>query len=56
MEYRDFVEKVKEQIQDFLPERFADATVEVNQIVKNNDCVLDGLMLRTEESNIAHTI
>ena len=56
MEYRDFVEQVKEQIQDFLPERFADATVEVNQIVKNNDCVLDGLMVRTEESNIAPTI
>lgn len=35
MEYRDFVEQVKEQIQDFLPEKFADAAVEVNQIVKN---------------------
>lgn len=56
MEYRDFVEQVKEQIQDFLPEKFADAAVEVNQIVKNNDCVLDGLMVRTEESNIAPTI
>ena len=44
MEYRDFVEQVKEQIQDFLPEKFADVAVEVNQIVKNNDCVLDGLM------------
>ena len=55
-EYRDFVEQVKEQIQDFLPEKFADAAVEVNQIVKNNDCVLDGLMVRTEESNIAPTI
>ena len=53
MEYRDFVEQVKEQIQDFLPEKFADAAVEVNQIVKNNDCVLDGLMVRTEESNIS---
>ena len=56
MEYRDFVEQVKEQIQDFLPEKFADAAVEVNQIVKNNDCVLDGLMVRTEESNISPTI
>lgn len=56
MEYRDFVEQVKEQIQDFLPEKFADAAVEVNQIVKNNDCVLDGLMVRTEESNSAPTI
>ena len=42
MEYRDFVEQVKEQIQDFLPEKFADAAVEVNQIVKNNDCVCSG--------------
>ena len=25
MEYRDFVEQVKEQIQDFLPEKFSDA-------------------------------
>lgn len=56
MEYRDFVEQVKEQIQDFLPEKFADAAVEVNQIVKNNDCVLDGLMVRTEESNIARML
>ena len=46
MEYRDFVEQVKEQIQDFLPEKFADAAVEVNQIVKNNDCVLDGLTIQ----------
>lgn len=40
----------------FSSEKFADAAVEVNQIVKNNDCVLDGLMVRTEESNISPTI
>lgn len=56
MEYRDFVEQVKNQIQDFLPVKFADATVEVNQVVKNNDCVLDGLLIKTVESNIAPTI
>ena len=56
MEYRDFVEQVKNQIQDFLPVKFADATVEVNPVVKNNDCVLDGLLIKTEESNIAPTI
>lgn len=30
MEYKDFLEQVKEQIKDFLPEKFADATVEIN--------------------------
>ena len=53
MEYKDFVEQVKDQIQDFLPEKFADATISVHQVVKNNDCVLDGLTIRTEESNIS---
>ena len=40
MEYKNFLEQVKEQIKDFLPEKFADADVIVNQVVKNNDCVL----------------
>lgn len=52
MEYKDFLEQVKEQIKDFLPEKFADATVEINQSLKNNDCVLDGLFINTEESNV----
>lgn len=56
MEYKDLVEQVKEQIQDYLSEKFADARVDVNQIVKNNDCALDGLTIRTEESNISPTI
>lgn len=56
MEYKDFLEQVKEQIKDFLPEKFADADVIVNQVVKNNDCVLDGLIIKTEESNMAPTI
>lgn len=56
MDYKDFVEQVKEQIKDFLPEKFADAEVTVDRIVKNNDCILDGLMIRTEESNIFPTI
>ena len=46
MEYKDFVEQVKDQIQDFLPEKFADATISVHQVVKNNDCVLDGLTIQ----------
>lgn len=56
MDYKDFVEQVKEQIKDFLPEKFADAEVTVDRIVKNNDCILDVLMIRTEESNISPNI
>lgn len=56
MEYKDFVEQVKEQIREFLSEKFADADISVNQVIKNNDCVLDGLIIKTEESNISPTI
>lgn len=56
MEYKDFIEQAKEKILDFLPEEFADATVEINQVIKNNDCVLDGLSIKTENSNFAPTV
>lgn len=51
MEYKDFIEQVKDKIQDFLPEKFADATVEIAQAIKNNDCIMDGLTIKTEENN-----
>ena len=56
MEYREFMEQVKSRIQDYLPEKFADAHVEITEVVKNNDCILDALMIKTEESNISPTI
>lgn len=56
MEYKEFIEQAKEKILDFLPEKFADATVEVNQVIKNNDCVLDGLSIKTENTNFAPTV
>ncbi len=56
MEYQDFLEQVKEHIKEFLPKEFADAKVSIDQIVKNNDCIMDGMTIQTEESNIFPTI
>lgn len=42
MEYWDFLEKVKAEILEYLPEKFADADVGIKPVVKNNDMVLDG--------------
>ena len=56
MDYRDFVERVKEQIKDFLPEKFSDAEVSIQEVIKNNDCRLEGLCIKTRESNIIPTI
>lgn len=52
MNYQDFIEKIQAQILDYLPEKFADALVDVDQVVKNNDTVLYGLIISTDESNV----
>lgn len=52
MNYQDFIEKIQAQILDYLPEKYADAVVEVDQVVKNNDTVLYGLIISTDESNV----
>jgi hypothetical protein len=47
---------VADQIKDFLPEKYADATVDLQEVTKNNDTVLTGILIKTEESNIAPNI
>jgi hypothetical protein len=56
MDYMDFKEQVKAQICDFLPEKFAEATVSITEVTKNNDTVLDGLVIRNDNVNISPTI
>lgn len=56
MSYNDFLVEVKKTILDFLPEKFWAADVSISQVVKNNDCVLDALIIKTTESNVIPTI
>jgi hypothetical protein len=56
MDYQNFMDQVKDNILDYLPEKFSDADVSVKPIMHNNGLVKDGLIIRTEESNAAPTI
>ena len=56
MDFEEFKASVAEQIKDYLPEKYADATVNLQDVTKNNDTVLTGLLIRTEDSNIAPNI
>ena len=56
MDFEEFKASVAEQIKDYLPEKYADATVDLQDVTKNNDTVLTGLLIRTEDSNIAPNI
>ncbi len=42
--YSEFMEYIKENVTDYLPERFESAEISIQQVVKNNDVVLDGLV------------
>ena len=56
MDFEEFKNSVADQIKDFLPEKYADATVDLQEVTKNNDMVLTGIMIKTEETNIAPNI
>ncbi|MBR3736039.1 MAG: hypothetical protein IKN07_09160, partial [Lachnospiraceae bacterium] len=56
MNFEEFTQYVKDNIKDFLPEKYADAEVDLQEIMKNNDEKLTGLVIRTEDSNITPTI
>ena len=54
--FEEFKANVVEEIKDFLPEKYADASVTIQDVTKNNDRQLSGLTIRTEDNNIAPTI
>lgn len=54
--YSEFMEYIKENVTDYLPERYEDAEIIIRQVVKNNDMVLDGLMISSPDSHISPTI
>ena len=56
MDFEQFKEEVKENIKDFLPERYENANVSINEVIKNNDTKLYGLTIRTEDQTIAPTL
>ena len=56
MDFEEFKNSIADQIRDFLPEKYEDASVSLQEVTKNNDTVLTGLLIRTEDSNIAPNI
>ena len=54
--YSEFMEYIKENVTDYLPERFEEAEISIQQVVKNNDVVLDGLSIRNPDSNLSPNI
>jgi hypothetical protein len=56
MGFEEFKSTVVGDIKDYLPENFADATVTLQDVMKNNDVVMTGLMIKEDGNNTAPTI
>lgn len=56
MKFEEFTDEIKGQIKKFLPEAFAEATIELIQVIKNNDLKLTGLNINNHRNNICPTI
>lgn len=54
--YSEFMEYIKENVTDYLPERYEEAEISIQQVVKNNDVVLDGLSIRNPDSNLSPNV
>lgn len=56
MNYEEFKEYVVDNIRDRLDDRFMDAMVFTETVIKNNDTSLDGLQIKLPEKNISPSI
>ena len=56
MRFSEFTTEVVNKIKEFLPESFANASVELQTVTKNNDLKLTGLSIRCADNNICPTI
>lgn len=52
----EFFEAVKEQVKEYLPADYQDASVELVRKVKNNDQMLTGISIRKVDENIVPNI
>lgn len=56
MDFEEFTQQVAKEVKRFLPEKYDDASVTLQEVTKNNDQQLTGLMIKTEDTNIAPNI
>ena len=56
MKFEEFKQEVADRIKDFLPEKYKDADVQIQSVIKNNDNKLDGIIVKQDGSNIAPNI
>ena len=52
MNYEEFKSTVVDRIKEYVPDYYADATISIQSVIKNNGVHLDELMIKDSASNI----
>ena len=56
MNIKEFMDYVAENVKEYLPPAFEDASIAVNEVYKNNDTVLHGILIRNEGEDVTPQI
>ena len=56
MNIKEFMDYVAENVKEYLPPAFENASVTVNEVYKNNDTVLHGILIRNEGEDVTPQI
>lgn len=56
LSFEEFMDKVRAEIKNYLPEKYADSTVNLQEVLKNNDKRLHALTVSSPDGNVAPTI
>lgn len=56
MEFKEFLKEIENNIKNYLPERYQDASVSIETVKKNNDIMLNGLLIKNSNEQVVPTI
>ena len=56
MNRKDFFEYVKDNVKDYLPEKYADANIHLQEVVKKNGLTLTAVVIPAKDTNITPNV
>lgn len=56
MDYQEFLNQIRQQIKDYLPQAFQDTEISINKTIKNNVLELDAIFIRRGEDRVVPQI
>ena len=56
MDFEEFKKEISNRVKEYLPQKFEDSNIEFKEILKNNDTILNAVLIENPDTNITPTI